>query len=120
MKFLFYSLQKAFECNIKKHPQEYMNEHFSVIHCVPQSLSNRWWFCVEDFDVELPPFLSEMEPYNLNYWKDKCWNNCEYFEKSFNCDTQIMDGRYSCYGGWNCLKEKYGAIENFENINNIN
>ena len=36
MTFLFYDLQGSYEANIEKHPQEYMNEHFKVIHSVNQ------------------------------------------------------------------------------------
>lgn len=114
MTFLFYDLYSSYEANIKKHPQEYMNEHFKVIHAVPQSIADGWWFCVEDFDFELPSFLSKMHPYNLNYWKDGCYKTCEYFKKSFDCATQRRDDRYSCHGGYDCLKEKYDSIEEFE------
>lgn len=114
MKFLFYDLWTANDCGIKEHPQAYMLNNFKVIHSVPQSIAGGWWFCVEDFDFELPEFLTEMKPYNLNYWKDKCYNNCDFFKRSFDCTTQKRDDRYCCCGGYNCLKEKFGTIENFE------
>lgn len=115
MKFLNYNIITADICGIKEHPQDYMNKHFKVIHYVPKLITDCWWFCVEDYDYfELPEFLHEMSPYNLNYWKDGCYKNCEFFEKSFDVKTQKRDDRFCCYGGTNCLKEKYNSAEELD------
>ena len=73
MKFLSYNVLTADDCGIKEHPQDYMNKYFKVIHSVPQSIADCWWFYIEDYECsELSKFLHEMKPYNLNYWKNGC------------------------------------------------
>lgn len=95
----------AVQHGIKLHPQEQMRKlGFKVIHCVPQSMADCWWFTVKEFDFELPAYLSEMK-YNLNYWMYGCYRKCEYFKKAFDEKTQTYYPEYSCFGGTNCLKE---------------
>ena len=90
---------------VKEHPQKHMKDlGFTLIHSVPQSVADCWWFTVEDFDFDLPPYLSPMT-YNLDYWMNGCHRTCEYFKKSFDTATQTHYPEYSCYGGTKCLKE---------------
>lgn len=95
MKFLMYDLQKAYEVGVSKHPQEQMNELFKVIHGVPQSIGDCWWFCVENYNIKLPSYLSEMKPYNLAYWRDKCYKTCSFWKET---------GGACCHGGSDCIK----------------
>jgi len=109
------------------HPQEAIKElGFKVIHGVPQSIYSCWWFCVEDYDFNIEEraktdyrykYVSVMLPYSLKYWRDHCFNNCEYFEKSFNVQTQTHNWEWCCYGGERCFKEgdKNGTKFNTDN-----
>lgn len=99
MKFLRFDLQTAYEdpeCD--EMPQDYMETHYKVIHSVPQPVYDCWWFCIEDYDEtkKLPSFLKPMDPYNLSYWRDKCFQSCEWFKEDHSC----------CYGGARCKKDK--------------
>lgn len=66
---------------------------FEIIDCVPQTLYDSIWFTVKDYIKDMPNYISEMQ-YNYDYWHNKCWKNCEHFEKDHSC----------CYGGDYCLK----------------
>lgn len=105
MKQLCYDMWSAMVShNVTEHPQIQMkNLGFQVIHSVPQSIADCWWFTVEDFDFSMPPYLREME-YNLNYWMHECHKDCEYFNKEYK--TQEDKQKYCCYGGTACKKEK--------------
>lgn len=107
MKFLRYDVIGSSYAGIDEHPQTQMkNLGFKLIHSVPQSIADCWWFCVEDYDnIELPNYIHPMNPYNLKYWKDKCWQTCPYFKKSFDTDTQTRHNEFSCYGGIECKYE---------------
>lgn len=92
------------EYGVKEHPQIQMkNLGFKLINSVPQSIADCWWFTVEDYDFKTPPYLSEII-YNLNYWMNDCWKNCEYFNHPIK--TFEDKEKYCCYGGSCCKKEK--------------
>ncbi len=102
MKFLLYDLQTAFEAGVSEHPQEQMDKLFKVIHCVPQSIGECWWFCVEEYNIkQLPPYLTEMRPYNLTYWRDGCYKTCSFWQKTKGA---------CCHGGWDCINN-YKEVE---------
>ena len=106
MKQLYYDMIGCWEAGASGHPQQVMKDlGFQVIHAVPQTLGNCWWFTVEDYDFELPPYIKEFS-YPLNYWRDECWKDCEYFKKSFDHTTQTRHQEYCCWGGRMCLKER--------------
>lgn len=70
-KQLRYDLRGASEAGVKGHPQKVMKElGYKVIDCVPQSVSDSWWFTVEEFIEPLPCYLTKME-YNFDYWHGK-------------------------------------------------
>ena len=82
-------------CGVNKHPQKQMKElGYNVIGSVPQTISDSWWFTVEEYIEPLPKYLSKFE-YNFNYWHNDCYKDCEYFKKDSRC----------CFGGRNCKKE---------------
>jgi len=101
MKFLYFDMMDYDE---NEHPVDKMKQlGFKIICAVPRDITDSWWFCVEDFDFDLPPYLSFMnKPFNLNYWAYGCWKNCEYFKKAFDGEKFYYD--YCCYGGTKCLK----------------
>ena len=103
MKQLKYDMWSAdVQYKVQGHPQEVMkNLGFKLINSVPQSIADCWWFTVEDFDFELPPYLSEIK-YNLNYWMYGCYKNCEYFNMKYN--SLEDEEKYCCYGGLKCKK----------------
>ena len=107
MKQLCYDMWSAqVNYNVNTHPQQHMKDlGFILINSVPQSIADCWWFTVEDFDFDLPPYLSYME-YNFDYWSGECTKDCEYFKKSFDSATQTHYPEYSCWGGRRCLKVK--------------
>lgn len=100
-KFLRFDLQAAYQDpTCEEMPPDYMETHYNVVWGVPQPVYDCWWFCVEveseDELKNLPSFLTPMKPFNLSYWRDKCFKDCEWFEENHSC----------CYGGDRCLKDK--------------
>lgn len=68
---------------------------FKIIASVPQSMTDCIWFTVEDYIDDMPYYINKMQ-YNFDYWHNKCWKECEYFQKDSSC----------CYGGEYCLKDE--------------
>jgi len=67
-KQLCYSMYKAHDCGIDEHPQVQMKKlGYKVISAVAQSLTDSWWFTVEDFIEPLPPYLKKFQ-YDYFYW----------------------------------------------------
>ena len=110
MKFLKYDIQLAADDPTTEfHPQDQMKKMFKVIHGVPQSIGDCWWFCVEDYDenMKLPCYLKEIPPYNLSYWRDGCYQTCEAWQEAFRNKFEDIDEIKVCFGGDNCPYGKY-------------
>lgn len=110
MKFLKYDLQFAAEDpTTESHPQAQMRKMFNVIHCVPQSIADCWWFCVEDYDenLKLPKYLVEIPPYNLSYWRDHCFQTCEAWQEAFKKGFKDKGETKVCHGSYGCPCGKY-------------
>ena len=99
-KQLFYDIELAYCVHkIDAHPYDQMEKlGYKVIAGVPQSLGPCWWFTVEHdvlSDIEKPSYLRSFK-YNYNYWHNKCWETCDFFQKNPGC----------CSGGFNCANDK--------------
>lgn len=70
MNQLSYDLITAsMECQIYDHPERNMrNLGYKIIHAVPQSIADQWWFTVEEYIEPLPPYLKKME-YDIDKYK---------------------------------------------------
>ena len=67
-KQLHYSMYTAYDCGISEHPQAQMDKlGYKVIGAVAQSLTDSWWFTVEEYIEPLPPYLQKFE-YDYFYW----------------------------------------------------
>lgn len=59
----------ALDCGIPDHPQRKMIDlGYEIIHAVPQSIADQWWFTVDKIIDPLPPYLEKME-YNIDDYK---------------------------------------------------
>ena len=106
MKFIRYDIQGSTYENVKLDPLEQMKKlGFKLIHYYPRVYDDVLICCVEDYTMKLPSYIFPNNPYNLNYWRDKCWENCEYFKKSFDIKTQTRYSEFDCHCGEKCLKE---------------
>lgn len=56
-----------------KHPQERMRKFgFDLLVCVPETIADCWNCLVEDFNFELPDYISSSDEINWSYFYGHC------------------------------------------------
>lgn len=96
---LKYWMMDADGCGIKLHPVKKMEVlGYKIIHAVPQTIGDQWWFTVDRLIELLPEYLEKMK-YDMKDWG---------FYKEWYGGALDYDGLLSICQSYNFDPEKIG------------